>query len=249
MKNKKKFLVIGIIIILTIYFIRQGYYYLGYLNVMNDAMNHVKPEYINAEEKDYIQNQSFEEITLDTKTVTDESLKCDKNDNDTYISQGIINYSCKKENILILYNSGKDEKLSYEEGNIITYGDKVPFYKYEVKSKDIENYLKKNNIERVSEFIMNATKTDYLKVNFFSMIKDIKEAATYNLLKSISVPNYDETYIITKNQKEFRVYNIENKYIIESTLNERGFFIILDEIPNITIEKVVNLVESIKFIE
>lgn len=247
MKNKKRFLVIGIIIIL--YFIRQGYYHLGYLNVMNNAVSHVNPEYINAEEKDYIQNESFEEITLDTKTVTDENLKCEKNDNDTYISQGIINYSCKKENILILYNSGKDEKLNYEEENIVTYGDKVPFYKYEVKSKDIKDYLNKNNIERVSELMMEVTKTDYFKVGFFSMIKDIKEATTYNLLKSISIPNHYKTYIITSNQKEFRVYYIANKHIVESTLDERGFYIILEEIPNITIEKIVNLIGSINFLD
>ncbi|MDD2469828.1 MAG: hypothetical protein PHI22_02705, partial [Bacilli bacterium] len=59
----------------------------------------------------------------------------------------------------------------------------------------------------------------------------------------------DETYIVTKNQKEFRIYHIENKYIIESTLDDRGFFIVLDKIPEITIEKVVNLIESIKFVE
>lgn len=249
MRNQKKFFIIGIIIILIVYFARQGYYYLGYLNIMNDTNNHVKPEYVNAREMTYIQNQSFEEITLDTKTVTSENLECKKNEDDAYVSQEIINYTCKKEDILIIYNSGKDEKLDYKESNIINYGDKVPFYKYKVESKDIEDYLKKKNIERISKFMIYATKTDYLKVSFFSMVKDIKEAATYNLLKSISVFNSDETYIVTKNQKEFRIYHIENKYIIESTLDDRGFFIVLVKIPEITIEKVVNLIESIKFVE
>lgn len=238
MNNKKIFIVASFIIL--IYTLRQSYYYLGYLNILNENMVNIEVEEHVLKNGEYNWNQAFKYISIDTKTLSDLELECKMQES---VNPESDNYLCGNAELSLFYISAPDSKLEYTEDTIIS-DEEIPFYKYEISGNDVISYLEKNKIASMIDLYEHLNNTQYGSAGFFSSISKMKEVSVANWLKFTVTPEHQKKHTVSKNNHEYTIYENGNRYIIESNYDDKGFSIVIKG-DTVSLEKVLLLIDSI----